>query len=111
MLDKLNEEQINKLGICKDKWIEIGLKTGPIDREAAVVAVNKAYTAAGLTPPESIVFCSSPLDMDEKIGLLLKDLKDFYIWKVFVNDKNFISKWMKNREEFLKTIPRPTMSK
>ena len=51
------------------------------------------------------------IDMDERIGQLLKDLKDFYIWKVFANDKDFISKWMKNREEFLKTITRPTMSK
>jgi len=51
------------------------------------------------------------IDMDEKIGLLLKDLKDFYIWKVFANDKNFISKWLTNREELLKSIPRPTMSK
>lgn len=44
-------------------------------------------------------------------GLLLNDLKDFYIWKVYVNDNEFISKWRTNREEFLKTIPRPTMSK
>ena len=44
-------------------------------------------------------------------GLLLKDLKDFYIWKQFVNDKNFLNKWIRNREELLKSIPRPTMSK
>ena len=67
MLDKLNEEQVKGLDICRDKWVKIGLQTGPIDREAAVVAVNKAYTLAELTPPENIVFCSSPLDMDKKI--------------------------------------------
>lgn len=44
-------------------------------------------------------------------GQLLTDLKDFYIWKVFVNDPHFLSKWIKDREGLLKTIPRSTMSK
>jgi len=43
--------------------------------------------------------------------LLLSDLKDFYIWKVYVNDKDFISKWNEDREGLLKTISRPTMSR
>jgi|VirMetMinimDraft_7_1064189.scaffolds.fasta_scaffold00214_36 hypothetical protein len=52
--------------------------------------------------------------MDENIidvGLLLKDLKDFYIWKTYVNNPNFVSEWIKDREELLNSIPRPTMSK
>ena len=45
------------------------------------------------------------------IGLLLTDIKDFYIWKQFTNDKGFLSKWIRDREGLLKSIPRPTMSK
>lgn len=42
---------------------------------------------------------------------LLEDLKDFYIWKQFVNDPEFVNKWVKDREELLKTIERPTLYK
>ena len=45
------------------------------------------------------------------IGLLLGDLRDFYVWKQFRNDKEFVSKWINNREELIKSVPRSTMSK
>ena len=45
------------------------------------------------------------------IGLLLEDLKDFYVWKQFRNDKDFIGDWINNREELLKSVPRSMMSK
>ena len=67
MLNTLNDEQILGITECRDKWIKVGLQTGPVDREAAVVAVNKAYKCAGLQPPKEVVFCTSPIDMDEKI--------------------------------------------
>lgn len=45
------------------------------------------------------------------IGLLLNDLKDFYVWKEFKNDNNFVMKWMEDREGLIKSVPRSTMSK
>ena len=45
------------------------------------------------------------------VGLLLTDIKDFYVWKQFRNDKEFVSKWINNREELLKSVPRSAMSK
>jgi hypothetical protein len=45
------------------------------------------------------------------IGLLLTDIKDFYIWKQFANDKDFIKKWIKDRDGLLESIPRSSMSK
>ena len=45
------------------------------------------------------------------IAMLLKDLKDFYVWKQFVNDKEFIRKWIDNRDELIKSVPRSAMSK
>jgi hypothetical protein len=67
MLNSLNDEQIKGIEVCRAKWIKIGLQTGLIDRDAAIVAVNKAYKCAGLEPPREVVFCSSPMDMDKKI--------------------------------------------
>lgn len=45
------------------------------------------------------------------IAMLLRDLKDFYVWKQFANDKEFIRKWIEDRDELIKSIPRSTMSK
>ena len=37
---------------------------------------------------------------------LLEDLKDFYVWKTYINDSEFITRWTENRDEVLKNIPR-----
>jgi len=37
---------------------------------------------------------------------LLEDLKDFYVWKVYTSDPDFVNKWIDNRDEALKNIPR-----
>ena len=41
----------------------------------------------------------------------LKDLRDFYVWKEWVNNPNFQKNYFKNREEALKNVPRSRMSK
>jgi len=45
------------------------------------------------------------------IGLLLEDLKDFYVWKEFKNNKDFIRKWIDDRERTINSVPRSMMSK
>ena len=45
------------------------------------------------------------------IGLLIGDLKDFYVWKQFRNDKDFIKKWKEDRNGLLHSVPRSLMSK
>ena len=42
---------------------------------------------------------------------LLEDLKDFYIWKRYINDPKFIEDWTKNRDGVLKSVQRSSMSK
>ena len=37
---------------------------------------------------------------------LLEDLKDFYVWKAYINDSEFITRWTENRDEVLKSVPR-----
>ena len=43
------------------KWIEIGLKTGPSDREAVNAAISRIYELVGLAPVDEIIWMSSPL--------------------------------------------------
>jgi hypothetical protein len=42
---------------------------------------------------------------------LLEDLKDFYIWKQYINNPKFIEEYIEDRESVLSNIPRPFMSK
>ena len=44
-----------------DKWIEIGLTTGPADREKFAAAAEKCYKFAGLPWHGNIVWVSSPI--------------------------------------------------
>ena len=43
--------------------------------------------------------------------LLLDDIKDFYVWKQFINDPEFEKKWEKDRGEVLKNVDRPKLYK
>lgn len=60
MIEKLTEEQESQLSVFRDKWLEIGLKTGPGNREKAEEALARAYEAAGLKPPKIMLWADSP---------------------------------------------------
>jgi len=63
MITELTKEQQDQMPIYRDKWIDIGLSTETIDRDAAVAALNMAYQAADLAPPKTVLFASGPKDM------------------------------------------------
>lgn len=43
------------------KWMAVGLSTEPADRPRAECGIIAAYMAAGLRPPERIIWCDSPM--------------------------------------------------
>lgn len=45
------------------------------------------------------------------VAMLLKDLKDFYVWKQFINDEDFIHKWIQDREQLIQSVPRAPLYK
>jgi hypothetical protein len=45
----------------RDRWIEIGLRTGPADRERFERCVARCYEAAKLAPPKRVVWTTSPM--------------------------------------------------
>jgi len=51
------------LAETRARWDGIRRSTAPADREAAVDGVVLAYAAAGLPPPEHIVWCNSPIEI------------------------------------------------
>jgi hypothetical protein len=60
-LEVLSPEQHALLGLVCEEWLGVGLATGPADRPAAEQGVRLAYQAAGLRPPERVVWLGSPV--------------------------------------------------
>jgi len=59
-IDKLTPEQAARMPEWRDKWIAIGLRTGPADRPAFEKHVRACYRAAKLEEPKRIVWVQSP---------------------------------------------------
>jgi hypothetical protein len=59
-IEKLTEEQVDKLEEYRNKWLKIGLSTGPCDRSAAEKAIDLVYACGGLPPPKIKVWLRSP---------------------------------------------------
>ena len=60
-IEKLTDAQIARMAEFRDRWIKIGLSTEPADRPAAEAGIIESYRAAGLAPPQRIVWCGSPM--------------------------------------------------
>ena len=74
-IESLTEEQIAQFGPYREKWIEIGLVTKPLDLENAKKAVCLAYKAAGLSEPTQFYTAKSPVDAVKVIQKLDPSLK------------------------------------
>jgi hypothetical protein len=62
-LDRLSPEQQARLPLYRARWERVRLSTAPADRAAAEVATGEAYRAAGLAPPDRIIWCGGPVDV------------------------------------------------
>jgi hypothetical protein len=58
---ELRVDQVAVLAQIRDEWAGIGLGVGATDRRAAEAGIRLAYRAAGLAPPERVVWLGSPL--------------------------------------------------
>jgi hypothetical protein len=61
MLEQLTPEQEAQIDVYRDKWIDIGLSTEPLDFDRAKAAMIKAYAAAGLVAPDKFLVADSPM--------------------------------------------------
>ena len=60
-IEKLTPEQEAMMPAWRDKWIEIGLKTGECDKERFERGIRVAYKKANIPFPEKIVYVKSPM--------------------------------------------------
>ena len=51
-ISSLTAEQEAQLPVYRDKWLEIGLSTEPLDEEEAIASVKALYTSAGEKEPK-----------------------------------------------------------
>lgn len=71
MITKLTESQKKLFKTYRDKWISIGLKTGPANRRYVESLVPALYKSGGLEAPKDIMWMPSPkaaLDYINKKG-------------------------------------------
>ncbi len=79
-IESLTDEQIARFPEFVDRWIKVGLNTERADRSATEAAAVDAYReGGGLTRPDWIIWCDSPL------SLCLAD--------VALKNKNLTSVW------------------
>lgn len=75
MITSLTTEQTAAMTSFAREWINIGLSTAPTDRKAAEAAIHEMYRCGGLTPPENIVWCTSPMALIETVAALIAEAK------------------------------------
>ena len=63
---KLTPEQAALIPVYREKWREIALSTGPINRSQAAETIKSAYSAIGLKAPE-IIFVDRPYEAADLI--------------------------------------------
>ena len=59
-IEKLSDAQVARLPEVRDKWIQIGLRTGPGDLKRAWEGIKRAYVIAGREAPVLWVWLESP---------------------------------------------------
>ena len=60
-IDALTPEQQAQFQAWRDKWVAIGLRTGPTDWAAFEAAVRSCYVASGLPEPRVVIGAASPM--------------------------------------------------
>ena len=70
-IESLTPAQVAKFPEYIERWTDIGLSTLPADRGAAEAAIADMYRQGGLSPPEKIVWCGSPLSQGLTRAIIL----------------------------------------
>ena len=59
-ITELTPEQAARLPEFRDKWLNIGLSTEPVDRAKAELAIDELYESVGLEKPKLKIWMKSP---------------------------------------------------
>jgi len=61
-IESLTQAQTDTIPVYRDKWIDIGMDTAPLDFEAAAAATRLAYECAEVVPPRFFMFAKGPIE-------------------------------------------------
>lgn len=67
-IDGLDAAQLAQLPRYRARWQGLPRETAPASRERAEAGVLRAYAAAGLAPPEQIVWCEGPIELAQRLA-------------------------------------------
>jgi hypothetical protein len=67
-MSMLDVSPIDALAQYLDRWAAVHLSRAPADRRMAEEGIALAYAAAGLKPPQRIVWCTGPLEIAERLA-------------------------------------------
>jgi hypothetical protein len=56
-----------------DRWARVRMSCEPADRPLAEQGIRHAYTAAGVAPPDRIVWCGGPMDIAKRLATASPD--------------------------------------
>jgi hypothetical protein len=62
-LTRLSSEQVSRLAEYRARWEGIRMSTARADRARGVADVADVYRAAGLAPPERVIWCDGPIEL------------------------------------------------
>jgi hypothetical protein len=51
-----------------DRWASVRMSCEPADRQAAEEGIRRTYAAAGLAPPDRIVWCGGPMEIAKRLA-------------------------------------------
>jgi hypothetical protein len=60
-IEKLTQEQENRMASWAQEWIDRSLNTEPVDKATFERAVAECYRFSGFAVPETVIWCASPL--------------------------------------------------
>jgi len=90
-LETLTPEQIDAQETFAAISFDVGLKTGPTNRETVIPAFKELYkTFLNRAEPEYFIFVESPMQAQLVIGHLLKDKKDSHKKVTLENNDEFV---------------------
>ena len=69
MIDHLTPEQEAQFETYRNKWLEIGLSTEPVNIEKALEAIEHVYAAANLPAPKKYEIYDSPFEAIQEMKI------------------------------------------
>jgi hypothetical protein len=103
MITSLTEEQIALFPSYRDKWVNIGMNTDPLDLEKAKIAARLCYEKVGLVCPETFYVADSPVHALEVIQGIYPEATKSEIFESFMHG-NHEAGWLSYYDYMLNVL-------